>query len=284
MSEGNIVNKTYPGIKNAIILCLILLGLQIGVWLIFWLIAGIFGIDIDTESLLYEIGSLLINLLIFGFVIFIVYKKSHKKFDEVFVFNDVSPNLWIAITVFMCGFVILSSEVGNVIIYFLPMSEFFEKMFETTLDSKYIFISVLSVAIVPAFVEEMLFRGVILNGFKENYSHKKAIIVSSLLFGIVHVNPWQFVTASLLGIVSAWVCLKIKSLSISIYMHLFNNTAAVLAMKTRDIIPIKGFNAVSSEQAFQPLWFDILGIVFASIGIILFLGGIEESKNAESEP
>jgi membrane protease YdiL (CAAX protease family) len=177
----------------------------------------------------------------------------------------------------MCGFIIIASEISNVLLYFLPMPEFFEKTFETMLDSEYIFISVLSVAIVPAFVEEMLFRGVILNGFKENYSHKKAIIVSSLLFGIVHLNPWQLVTATLFGIASAWVCLKMKSLTLSRYMHLFNNTAAVFARKSRDIIPIKGFNSGPSVHTFQPLWFDVLGIVLVSIGTILFLGEIEES-------
>jgi len=217
------------------------------------------------------------NILTSGLVIYIGYKKSHKKFNEVFVFDDVSSNLWIAITVFMGGFIILCSEINNVLNYFLPIPKFFEKTFETMLDSKYIFISVLSVAIIPAFVEEMLFRGVILSGFKDNYSHKKAIIASSLLFGIVHLNPWQFVTASIFGIASAWVCLKMKSLTLSIYMHLLNNTAVVFARETRDIIPIRGFNSGSSVHTFQPLWFDVLGIVLASIGVILFLGEIEES-------
>jgi membrane protease YdiL (CAAX protease family) len=275
-SEGIIENKKiYPGIKNAIFLCLIFFGLEIGIGIILWTILFISGIE--KESILYQIVTILMNILTSGLVIYIGFKKSHKKFDEVFVFNDVSSNLWIAITVFMFGFIILASEINNVLIYFLPMPGFVEGVFEKMLDSKYIFISVLSVAIVPAFVEEMLFRGVILNGFKDNYSHKKAIIVSSLLFGIVHLNPWQFVTASLFGIVSAWVCLKMKSLTPSIYMHLFNNTAVVFARKARDIIPIKGFNSGSSVHTFQPLWFDILGIVLASIGIILFLGEIEES-------
>jgi len=275
MSEGAIEKKTYPGIKNAIFLCLLLLGFQIVTGIIPWIITGIFGID--TESLVYEIGKILINLLPSGLVIYIGYKKSRKKFDEVFVFNDVSSNLWIATTVFMCGFVILSSELSNILEYFLPLPGYLREVFETMLDNKYIIISIVSIGIIPAFIEEMLFRGIILNGFKENYSHKKAIIASSLLFGIVHLNPWQFVTAFIMGMVSAWVCLKIKALTLSIYMHLFNNIAAVLVMKYGDIVPIKGFNSGHSERTFQPLWFDTLGIVLASIGIILFFGEIEES-------
>jgi len=275
MSEGNIVNKTYPSIKNAIFLCLLLLGLHIAAGIALWIINFISGIG--TESILYEAGIILINLLPSIFVIYIGYKKSHKKFDKIFVFNNVSSNLWIATTVFMCGFVILSSEINNLLEYFLPMPGYLQEIFETVLSNKYIIISVVSVGIIPAFVEEMLFRGIILNGFKENYSHKKAIIISSLLFGIVHLNPWQFVAAFIMGMVSAWVCLKIKALTLSIYMHLFNNTAAVLVMKSRDIVLIKGFNTEPSEQTFQPLWFDAFGIMLVAIGIILFLREIEEN-------
>jgi len=275
MSEGNIENKTYPSIKNAVFLCLLLLGFQIAAGTVPWIISFISGTG--AESVLYQTGTVLINLLPSVFVIYIGYKKSHKKFDEVFVFNNVSSNLWLAITVFMFGFIIISSEINNVLEYFLPMPEFLQEAFETMLVNKYIIIPVLFVGVAPAFIEEMLFRGIILNGFKENYSHKKAIIVSSLLFGIVHLNPWQFVTAFIMGMVSAWVCLKIKALTLSIYMHLFNNVAAVFIIKTRDIVLIKGFNTEPSEQSFQPLWFDILGILLVAIGIILFLREIEEN-------
>jgi len=275
MSEGNIEKKTYPGVKNAIFLCFLLIGLQIGIGIILRIISFIWGID--AESSLHETGTVFINLLPSVFVIYIGYKKAHKNFNEVFVFNNVSSNLWIAITIFMFGFIILSSEINNVLEFFLPMPGFLQEVFETMLDNKYIIIPVLFVGVVPAFVEEMIFRGIILNGFKENYSHKKAIIASSLLFGVVHLNPWQFVTAFLFGTASAWVCLKIKSLTLSIYMHMFNNMSAVLLMKTRDIVLINGFNTEHSEQAFQPLWFDILGIVLVSIGTILFLREIEES-------
>jgi membrane protease YdiL (CAAX protease family) len=274
-SEGIIENKTYPSIKNAIFLCLLLLGLQIGTGIILWIINFILGIG--AESIIYETGKVFISLLPSVFVIYIGYKKSHKKFDELFVFNNVSSNLWIAITIFMFGFIILSSEINNVLEYFFPMPGFLQEAFETMLDNEYIIIPVLFVGVAPAFVEEMLFRGVILNGFKEKYSHKKAIIASSFLFGIVHLNPWQFVTAFIFGIASAWVCLKIKALTLSIYMHLINNMAAVFVVKTRDIVLIKGFNTGSSVHTFQPLWFDVLGIVLVSIGIILFFREIEEN-------
>jgi len=259
----------YPKLKNAIFLCLLLLGIQIVAGLVFGIIISLLGIE--NDSIIYGIGIIFINLLTFGLVIFLGFKKSHKNFNEVFMFNNVSLKYWMSIIVFMFGFVIVSSEIDNILHYILPMPLFFQDLFESMLVNKYIIVSILLVGIIPAFVEEMLFRGVILNGFRGNYSVRKAIILSSLLFGIVHLNPWQFVTAFIIGIISAWICIKTESIILSIYIHLFNNMVSVLAMKFKDTILIKGFNTAFSEQTFQPVWFDIIGIVFTVAGIVLFV-------------
>jgi uncharacterized protein len=244
MMEEKMEGANYPGLKNAIFLCLLLCGIQIAAVLVFGIIVGL--LRIGTDSLIYGIGMIFMNLLSFGLVIFLGYKKTHKKFNEVFMFNNVSVKYWAPIIVFMLGFVIVSSELDNLLHFILPMPSFFQDLFESLLVNKYIIVSILLVGILPAFVEEMLFRGVIFNGFRENYSRRKTIILSSLLFGII---------------------------------HLFNNMVSVLAMKLRDAIPIKGFNTAFSEQTFQPVWFDIVGIILTAAGIVLFLNNIKNAKN-----
>jgi membrane protease YdiL (CAAX protease family) len=274
-------NKSYPGIKNAILLCLLLLGIQVGAGLVFGVFLGLFRLE--NDSMINGVGIIFINLLTFGLVILIGYKKTHKKFNEVFMFNKVPLNLWIAVIVFMFGLVILSSELDNLLNYILPMPDFLLDVFDSVLANEYIVISIVLAGIVPAFVEEMLFRGVILSGFKENYSQKKAIIASSILFGLIHLNPWQFVTAFIVGIICAWVCLQTKSILPCIYMHLFNNLLSVLAMKYGGIVSIKGFNTAYNDQAFQPLWFNATGIVLTGIGIWLFFIGIKKHNKARIE-
>jgi membrane protease YdiL (CAAX protease family) len=274
--EKNMENKSYPRIKNAILLCLLLLGIQLGAGLIFGIFLGLYGLE--NESMINGIGLIFISLLTFGLVILIGYRKSHKSFNEVFMFNNVQLNLWIAVIVFMFGFVILSSELDNLLNYVLPMPEFLQDVFNSMLANEYIILSIILVGIIPAFVEEMFFRGVILSGFKENYSQKKAIIVSSLLFGIIHLNPWQFVTAFIIGLISAWICLQTKSILPSIYMHLFNNMLSVLVMKYGGIISIKGFNTAYYERSFQPLWFNAVGIILTGIGVLLFINSIKKAK------
>jgi membrane protease YdiL (CAAX protease family) len=199
------------------------------------------------------------------------------------MFNNVPLNLWIAIIIFMFGLVILSSQLDNLLNYILPMPEFLEDIFDSILTNEYMASSIILVGIMPAFLEEMLFRGVILSGFKDNYSRTKAIIMSSLLFGIVHLNPWQFVTAFIIGIISAWICLQTKSILPSIYMHLYNNMLAVLVMKFSDVMFFKEFNVSSSGRPFQPLWFNAIGIVFTGIGVLLLMNSIKKLNIAHNE-
>jgi membrane protease YdiL (CAAX protease family) len=262
--------KNYPKIKNAVLLCLLVIVIQLGLGGIAGLIIGLFGFG--TDSILYSLGIILGQIISFAVVILIGYKKTGKNFNEVFFFNLVSLNYLIAIIVFMFGYVILSSELYNVLYYFLPMPLFLEDTFESIMVEQLFIFSIILIVIVPTITEEMLFRGLIISGFKENYSGKKTIIVSALLFGLIHLNPWQFVSAFIIGLFSAWLCLRTKSILLCLYIHFFNNLLGLMAMKFSDIIPIQGFNtAYAGEPVFQPLLFDAFGIILTVSGILLVL-------------
>jgi len=268
-------NKSYPRIKNAILLCLLLLGFQTGAGIFFGTIIGIFRIG--TDSLIYGVGLIVLSILSFGAVIFIGFKKTNKKFNDVFLFNNISPGLWISVIVFMFGFVIISSELDNFVNFLLPMPEFLQEIFDSLLINDFFIVSIILVGIMPAFLEEMLFRGLFLSGFKDNYSKTKAIFISALLFGLIHLNPYQFVTAFIIGIVTAWLYLELKSIWPCIYMHLFNNLLAVFVMNFKDVFNIEGFNSYT-ERAFQPLWFNAVGLGLTVTGVLLFFFFLEKAK------
>lgn len=54
--------------------------------------------------------------------------------------------------------------------------------------------------------------------------------MSSILFGIVHLNPWQFISAFIIGLFSGWVYYKTRNLTLSILIHFVNNLFAFGAM------------------------------------------------------
>ncbi|MBY5958929.1 CPBP family intramembrane metalloprotease [Membranicola marinus] len=62
-----------------------------------------------------------------------------------------------------------------------------------------------------------------LDGFLRLYSPKKAILYSSFLFGLVHMNPWQFITAMVGGVFMGWVYYRTKNLFLCILIHFVNN-------------------------------------------------------------
>jgi membrane protease YdiL (CAAX protease family) len=273
-------SKPYPTIKSAIFLCLLLLGIQFGAGIILDVYAML--TRLETTSAGYGIGSIIVYLLTFGLVILVGFEKTKKKFNEVFMFNKISWCLWPGIIVFSCGFVILSSELDNLINYFLPMPEFLRSYFVAVMANENIFVSIISVALLPCFLEEMLFRGLILNGFKENYPVKKAILLTALFFGIVHLNPWQFVSAFIVGIISAWICVKTKSILPCVYLHLFNNILFVFVTKFSDISFFAGFNIAHMEQTFQPLWLDAAGVLLTGLGTWLVFVGLRKLERETS--
>lgn len=270
--------NNYPKIKNAILLCLLLAGIQLFFGMIIGFIIGLLGLG--TESTFFGVGTLCGQIMSFAVVIFIGIKKSKNRFNEIFKFNNVSFDLWIVVIIFTIGLVLILTEIDNIFNYFLPMPEFLKGTFETIMVKQIFVISIILIVIVPAFTEEMFFRGILLTGFNENYSERKSIIISSLLFGIIHLNPWQFLPAFIIGLFSAWIFVRTKSIWLSIYIHLFNNLSAVILLKYRDILPIKGLNSYSSpEKEFMPIWLDVIGIIFFVVGIILLRDRIKKAKN-----
>lgn len=73
--------------------------------------------------------------------------------------------------------------------------------------------------------EELLFRGIILMGLykKYNNSPKKAIIVSSTIFAVVHLNIPQGINAFILGIILGGIYYYTKSMKLAIFAHFVNN-------------------------------------------------------------
>lgn len=270
-------DANYPKIKNAILLCLLIIGIQLVAGFIVGFVLGLLGYTI--KSFFYGIGIIIVQILSFATIIYIGWKKSKTSFNHLFKFNKVSIDLWIFTILFSFGFIILSSEIDNVFNFILPMPAILNDTFNVIFINQNIFVAFILTGIIPAFTEEMTFRGLFITGFSKNYSVKKSIIVSALLFGLIHLNPWQFITAFIIGLFSGWLFYKTKSILLCIYIHLFNNTIYLLTTRFPDFIQIKGFNSnYKMPVQFQPLWLDLIGIAFTVGGFLLLGKAIKEKQ------
>lgn len=83
---------------------------------------------------------------------------------------------------------------------------------------------IVAACVMAPIVEEMLFRGIILRSFLQQYERRYAIIGSAIVFGFAHGNLYQFVGASCFGIVAGWLYERTRSLIPEIALHAAVNT------------------------------------------------------------
>ncbi|MBQ8784033.1 MAG: CPBP family intramembrane metalloprotease [Clostridia bacterium] len=84
------------------------------------------------------------------------------------------------------------------------------------------------VAIIPAIVEEVAIRGIVMPPLRK-YGDRFAIIMSAIIFAIMHSNMLQIPFAFVAGIVLGYFAISTKSLWTSIAIHAANNLLSVIS-------------------------------------------------------
>lgn len=172
-----------------------------------------------------EASMLICYLLSIGIPSWIVYLIRKRKTDA-HSFNLTVKNKRIIPFIIIAAIVLLMGVVGP-ITSLIPIPESFKKALIGLVSRRGVFTFMLMVIAAPV-LEEFIFRGIILDGLLKRYSPTKSILVSSLLFGLVHLNPWQFITGFIIGIFSGWVYYRTRSLSFSIIIHAAANLTGFL--------------------------------------------------------
>lgn len=90
---------------------------------------------------------------------------------------------------------------------------------------------IISLIIIAPIFEEILMRGIILEGFLNKYKPATAIIASSIIFGTMHLNIPQFINATIIGIFLGMVYYKTRSLALCIVAHMLNNAITSLGIQ-----------------------------------------------------
>lgn len=112
-----------------------------------------------------------------------------------------------------------------------PARQMLEEMFRILVSAKDVqelFFIVLVVAITPAVVEELLFRGLIQSCFERKLGPLRAAIWTGVIFGLFHFNPFQIIPLIVLGCFFGILRMRSRSLIIAMTVHFLNNALAVV--------------------------------------------------------
>ncbi len=120
-----------------------------------------------------------------------------------------------------------------------PMPAWLEKVMGSLLDGN-ILINFICVSIFAPFFEEWLCRGMIERGLLGRGTKPVwAIVISAVIFAVIHMNPWQALPAFIMGLLFGYIYYKTGSLKLTMLAHFTNNT---LALVVGNIESLKGCN------------------------------------------
>ena len=184
-------------------------------------------------------------------------KFNLKSFGEV-----PSKTIWLSIPLIVAGmfFINLCSE-------FLGLPDLMQDTFLAM--SRNIF-GIISITIMAPLVEELLFRGAI-QGYmlRKGIKPLHAILITSAIFGIIHMNPIQIPFAFAIGMIFGWLYYRTGSVVPGIIGHFINNSIACLQMAT---LTEEEFNTKTIEWLGEGPTYALFTISLAvMIGIFLYL-------------
>lgn len=167
-------------------------------------------------------------------------------------------NVWQMLIFILLGIVTMFA-LNQFINYYCLTLNFFDKpssTFSYKLNGikSYIF-SIISLAILPAIGEELIFRGIIFNGLKQKNT-LFAVIVSSLFFSLFHFNLSQLFYPFFFGLLLGFVYNKTKNIFATMIIHFINNSVN---------LTIQYF---SNTSIFKP---STLNLILMIIGAIVFI-------------
>lgn len=254
--------KSYMNIWGAVKLILLSLFIEISMMFVIGLLLSSFGIASDNPLLdiLPSFGALILVL-----------KLANDKYEINIMDNFTNTRrdltLMIPMLITVLGLNIFIGQLLNYVDFYFPMSDFWVEVFESAFGEEANYIGVLVTTIVVApIAEEILLRGIILRGLLSRYSAFNSILISSLLFGAIHGNLYQFVLALIVGVFFGWMFVKTRSLLLCILAHAFFNS---LSFITSDLLKLQipGYTI----GGFQPIWFTTLGILLTALGLVVLI-------------
>jgi sodium transport system permease protein len=128
------------------------------------------------------------------------------------------------------------------------------------LNRRDLFVTLLIFGALPAVCEELAFRGYILTGLLKRYRPRTAILLSSFLFALFHMNVFQFLPSFFLGVVLGLLTVRSKSLFPAMVFHFLHNSLLIAGMYVVKREP---------EESIP----DVIGLFWGSvIGVCVVLG------------
>lgn len=166
----------------------------------------------------------------------VILKYFKIPFKEIFPVK-CKPKYYLIAVLIIFGMLFSMSWINDVFVQFFKLFGYEES---NTMQALEIYISTMSgwelipaliiIALIPATMEELLFRGLILKNCEASAGTIASVLLSGFAFSLFHGSPEQTVYQFVLGCLFAFVAVKSGSILPAILMHFINNALVVILL------------------------------------------------------
>ena len=191
--------------------------------------------DIYYDEILSSCYDIVASILLLGGPFFLAYAVlKRKKIEGILPFGTpYNTKAAVYLVMLMLPVVLLSSIGINYLSY--SFQSYFGITFTSGMEDMQVtgvsgtLMATLSMAIVPAIIEETAIRGIVMQPLRR-YGDKFAILASAVIFSILHGNMVQIPYTVVAGFYFGFVTVVTGSLWPSIVLHCLNNLFSVIIM------------------------------------------------------
>jgi len=242
----------------------------------------------DTSD--YYVLIILLELIPLGIGIFLYLTISRQQLSDIIVFNKPQAKMnkrnmiWLIIigagmalggraflVTMQLGWISLLEAVG----FRISESSF------PAVDSGTVFLwATLGIAVTPAILEELVFRGILQKGLLRNTKPKTTIIISSVLFMLMHLSVESMVFTFSCGLLLGYMAYKSGSIVPSMAFHFVNNFLAVIGLYSLEFL---GESAGTIQLGISEIVVLIISAAFSLAILILAVWGFNKIAKAPPE-
>lgn len=206
--------------KNAFIYLAVFIGIQAAVTLITSAVFTALGKG-DNQTAMMVISSTVASMITFVVFLLTKWTKVSRSYLQSRPWGVLTWSALVAVGMVIPStwFQELMPELPNIL----------EAQFAMLLKNEW---GYLAVCLLAPLVEEMVFRGAILRSLLGKWKARPwlAIVVSALLFAVIHGNPAQMPHAFLAGLLLGWMFKRTRSIVPGVALHWVNNTISYVCV------------------------------------------------------
>ncbi|MDQ7824085.1 MAG: ABC transporter permease subunit/CPBP intramembrane protease [Candidatus Eremiobacteraeota bacterium] len=198
-------------------------------------------------------------------------KRSGYDVKKVFKLRNFKPQVLVLAPLIGLGTLVLSQYMEKFQSYFIQTPHELEAFMTNLLtfhgfrEGLFVF---LVIAVTPAVIEELVFRGLILSGLEHSLTKVTTCLLVGFLFALFHLNLYILIPVTLMGALLTYVVMRTDSIYTGMLMHFTINGTQVALL-----------NFVSKDINIPPYaWLIAIAAIVGGIALLPRPAGENEKK------